>query len=91
MRLVVVDQQTCNITDSTQQTIIVSAKPTAGFYFWAKATAGNTPTEFTNFSFGATLYKWTFGDGDSLVTANRDTVIKHIYNTTGTFNAFGRF
>lgn len=95
IKLIVVDQQTCNITDSTQQTIIVSAKPTAGFTFGPKPPQENTPTEFTNFSFGANLYKWTFGDGDSLITANRDTLIKHIYNTTGTFNvclvAFNQF
>jgi gliding motility-associated-like protein len=32
------------------------------------------------------LYKWDFGDGDSVITSKKDNVIKHIFNATATFN-----
>jgi gliding motility-associated-like protein len=87
IRLIAVDSSTCNITDSTKKTIVVSDKPTANFNYSPQPPKENTPIAFTNFSTGAILYKWMFGDGDTLVTANKDTVIAHIYNATGTYNA----
>ncbi len=87
IKLIVIDANTCNITDSTQQTITVSDKPTSIFSFSPQIPKENTPFEFTNFSLGATLYKWKFGDGDSVVTTKKDTIVTHIYNATGTYNA----
>lgn len=86
IKLMVTDPSTCNKIDSTQKTIIVSAKPTAGFVFSPAVPKENTPFDFTNLSTGATLYKWLFGDGDSVVTRTRDTLISHIYNATGIYN-----
>ncbi|HRH47106.1 MAG TPA: PKD domain-containing protein [Panacibacter sp.] len=87
IKLVAVDTSTCNKIDSTEQTITVSAKPTSLFTYGPQPAKENTATVFVNFSQGATLYKWVFGDGDSLVTANRDTTVSHIYNATGIYNA----
>ena len=87
VKLIAVDTSTCNKIDSTQQTITVSAKPTSLFTFGPQPAKENTATVFINFSQGATLYKWVFGDGDSLVTVNRDTAVSHIYNATGLYNA----
>ncbi|NNV53831.1 DUF7948 domain-containing protein [Limnovirga soli] len=87
IKLVVIDSNTCNIIDSTQQTITVSAKPIAIFTYSPQPSEENTPTIFTNFSLGGISYKWKFGDGDSLVTTNRDSLISHIYAATGTYNA----
>lgn len=85
IKLVVIDPSTCNITDSTLQTIIVSPKPTADFSFTPIPPQENTYTTFFNSSVGGTHYKWLFGDGDSLVTIQRDTIVKHIYNASGVF------
>ena len=87
IKLKVVDANTCNITDSTEQTITVSAKPTSIFSYSPQTPKENTPFQFTNFSLGATSYKWIFGDGDTLVTTKRDTVVAHVYNASGTYNA----
>ena len=86
VKLIVKDTSTCNKIDSTQQTITVSDKPTAGFSYTPTTPKENTPFEFTNLSTGATLYKWLFDDGDSVVTTKRDTLVTHIYNATGTYN-----
>ncbi len=87
VRLVAVDSSTCNRIDSTRQTIIVSDKPTASFSYAPQPPKENTAIVFTNSSFGAILYKWMFGDGDTLVTTKRDSLVSHIYNATGTYNA----
>ncbi|HRI22401.1 MAG TPA: PKD domain-containing protein, partial [Panacibacter sp.] len=87
IKLSVVDANTCNVTDSTRQTITVSDKPTSIFAFSPQTPKENTPFEFTNFSLGASLYKWIFGDGDTLLTTKKDTIITHIYNASGIYNA----
>ncbi len=87
VRLIAIDSSTCNIADTTNFTISVRGKPTAGISFSPDPTEPNTPVTFTNSSFGADRYKWTFGDGDSLFTSRIDTTVKHLYNATGTYNA----
>lgn len=84
--LLVVDSNTCNISDSTTRTIQVHAKPTAGFSTTPVPAEYNTPTVFYNNATGATHYIWLFGDGDSTVKNGSDTVI-HQYQQTGSFNA----
>jgi gliding motility-associated-like protein len=81
----VVDPSTCNVTDSTQQTITVFDNPTAAFTYEPTTAKENTPYVFKNNSTGAVLYKWKFGDGDSLVTENIDATVSHIYNASGTY------
>jgi gliding motility-associated-like protein len=85
--LIANDPQTCNKTDTTQFTITVSPKPIAGFTYSPIPPLENTPSTFNNNSTGATVYKWIFGDGDSLVTYTLDTLVQHIYNVTGTYTA----
>ncbi|HVX48868.1 MAG TPA: gliding motility-associated C-terminal domain-containing protein, partial [Chitinophagaceae bacterium] len=38
-------------------------------------------------SISGNRYKWDFGDGDSILTTQRDTPIVHQYTATGTFTA----
>ena len=81
------DDATCNKQDVSQPfTIVVSGKPTAGFTFSPSPAINNTPASFFNTSFDATSYKWIWGDGEELTTTKRDSLIKHIYNRTDTFN-----
>ena len=81
------DPATCNLTDSTQRTIVVEGAPMALFAVTPTVPVENTPHLFTNnSSANAVRFKWLFGDGDSLVTASR-SLVEHQYNATGTFNA----
>lgn len=86
IKLTVTDENTCNKIDDTTKTIIVSDKPQTAFTYSPTTPEENTPYVFTNFTNGATIYKWLFGDGDSLITTKKDTVISHLYNSSGTFN-----
>lgn len=87
IKMIAIDSSTCNIIDSTEQTVIVSGKPTADFSFTPVPSQENIPTTFTNSSTVVPRYKWFFGDGDSLLTFRRDTLVRHQYNQTGTYNA----
>jgi len=87
IKLVAIDSSTCNIADSTVFTIAVRDNPTAGIGFSPDPTEANTPVIFTNNSFGANRYKWLFGDGDTLNTVRIDTIVRHLYNASGTYNA----
>jgi gliding motility-associated-like protein len=82
--LLEVDSTTCNQRDSTQETIVVSGKPTAAFTYSPETPISNTPLIFMNGSIGGSSYKWLFGDGDSAVRTTTDTV-EHLYNQTDTF------
>ena len=85
--LIVIDSNTCNISDTTTFSITVFANPIADFTFSPDPPLENTPTTFTNLaSVDAIQFKWFFGDGDSLITTSRSPV-NHQYNVTGTFNA----
>lgn len=85
--LIAVDSATCNIRDTTTQTITVSGSPTAAFAYTPNPTEPNTAVSFHNGSTGAVSYKWLFGDGDSTITTDPDTAVPHLYNRTGTYNA----
>ena len=87
VKLVVIDSSTCNIADSIIVPISVRDNPTAGLRFSPDPTEANTPVTFTNNSFGANRFKWLFGDGDTLNTLRSDTLVRHLYNATGTYNA----
>ena len=86
VRLIAIDSGTCNIIDSTQQTITVSSRPTADFSHAPIPAQENKPTVFTNLSVGGVRFKWFFGDGDSTVKTTMDTTV-HQYNATGTYQA----
>jgi gliding motility-associated-like protein len=84
--LVAVDSNTCNIADTDSLKILVSPKPQAAFTDGPVPPAVNKPTIFYNSSSGATHYVWLFGDGDSTLKSDMDTVM-HQYEKTGTFTA----
>lgn len=86
VRLIVVDSASCNITDTSYQTITVVNKPVAAMSHIPNIPETNKPVIFFNTSAGAIRYLWLFGDGDSLQTSSMDSVI-HQYNATGTFDA----
>ncbi|MFI5188522.1 MAG: PKD domain-containing protein, partial [Chitinophagales bacterium] len=84
--LIANDPGTCNLTDTTRKTIIVSTLPTANFSYTPTTPIENTPDLFTNLSSpDAVRFIWQFGDGDSLQTTSRQ-IVSHQYNYTGTFN-----
>jgi gliding motility-associated-like protein len=84
--LTVIDSNTCNIIDSTKTTIIVSDKPHAAFTTSPIPPTPNTLTIFYNNSTDGVLYKWFFGDGDSVIKTTLDSV-GHQYNASGTYEA----
>lgn len=86
VKLVVIDSNTCNIIDSTTTMVMVNGRPTAAFNTTPVVPLENTPTIFHNFSTGGIRYKYLFGDDDSTIRTNRDTV-RHQYNATGSYIA----
>lgn len=84
--MVVVDSSTCNITDSTKRTITIGAQPAASFTVSPIPSQQDTPSTFTNTTTGASKYKWDFGDGDTLVTTDRETPVVHQYIAGGTYD-----
>jgi len=81
IRLIANDTFTCNKVDTAYITIKLNPKPTAVFNVSPQPPIENRPIYFYNSSQGATMYKWIFGDGDSLLTT-KDTVVNHLYNNT---------
>lgn len=85
IKLTVTDTTTCNKTDVTQQTILVSGRPKAGFSFAPSPPVANTPIVFTNQSSPDEVkFVWQFGDGDSTLQNSLDTT-QHLYNITDSF------
>ena len=87
VKLIAIDSNTCNIIDSTSFTITVSGKPISQFTYAPNPPEENIITTFTNLSVGGVRYKWLFGDGDTLNTIRKDTIVKHQYRQTKTYNA----
>jgi gliding motility-associated-like protein len=86
VKLTVTDNTTCNKTDETSQTIVVSGHPTAAFSYVPSPPVANTPIIFTNQSSSdAVRFVWDFGDGDTTAQNTLDTT-QHLYNVTDTFN-----
>src|SRR5258708_6866883 len=86
IKLVVTDTTTCNKTDFTEQTILVSGRPKAAFSFAPSPPVANTPIVFTNQSSpDGVRFVWDFGDGDSTVQTTLDTT-RHLYKATDTFH-----
>ncbi len=82
IQLIAIDTSTCNKIDTFRFTIEVFPIPTPGFTWSPDPPLENTPTRFTNTSFGASTYLWRFGDGD--VSADVNPV--HQFNATGIYN-----
>jgi gliding motility-associated-like protein len=87
IRLIAIDSATCNFMDSSKITITVSGSPTALFSYAPNPPQVNTAVDYTNLSTGGTAYLWQYGDGDTLFTIRRDTIVSHFFNATKTFNS----
>ena len=87
IKLVVEDAESCNKIDSITADIKIITGADADFDFTPKPPKINTPVNFINKSgAGGVLYKWFFGDGDSLVTTNYNAVVSHTFQATKLFN-----
>ena len=83
--LIANNPNTCNLTDTARFTIQVLAAPQSNFSFSPATPAINTPHTFTNLSSAdAIRFKWTFGNGDSLLTTSR-LPFTYQYQSAGTF------
>ncbi|MEI6265300.1 MAG: PKD domain-containing protein [Sphingobacteriia bacterium] len=85
VQLIATDNNSCNKADTTTQTITLASSAQAVYSYSPQPPQPNTPIVFNNQSMNASSYKWLYGDGDSLVSTA--SVVKHIYNSTGNFNA----
>ena len=86
IHLLAIDNGSCNVRDSTMQSIQVHGSPTAAFTTTPEPPEYNTPTVFHNNSTDASHYTWYFGDNDSTDKQSAENVI-HQYLSTGSFNA----
>jgi len=83
--LIATNPNTCNLTDTARFTIQVLDAPQSNFSFSPLTPVPNTPHTFTNqSSTDAIRFKWTFGNGDSLLTTSR-LPITYQYLSAGTF------
>ncbi|MBN8837800.1 MAG: PKD domain-containing protein [Sphingobacteriia bacterium] len=87
VKLIAIDSGTCNIIDSAIQVITTSGKPTAAFTATPQPPVANTAINFINNSTGGTLFKFFFGDLDSVITTSVTQPVSHIYNQTNTYKA----
>ncbi|HSK11741.1 MAG TPA: PKD domain-containing protein [Phnomibacter sp.] len=87
VKLVAYDPNTCNGEDSTFINVYVSGRPQADFVYSPDPSQENIPTTFTNLSGPARFYNWSFGDGGELLTIRRDTLVRHQYPRSGSFDA----
>jgi gliding motility-associated-like protein len=86
VRLIANDPSTCNLLDTTFGTVQVLENPRAVFEYSPDPPEENIITVFSNLSDPAVRYKWTFGDGDSLITIRRDTLVRHQFPASGIYN-----
>jgi gliding motility-associated-like protein len=88
VRLIATDTNTCNRVDTSAYfTIVVSPYPKSAFSYTPDPTESNKPVTFLNGATGASAFKWLYGDGDTLMTIQPDTLVQHLYRATGTYNA----
>jgi gliding motility-associated-like protein len=83
--LIANDPTTCNFADTTSRVVVVLDKPRALFTFTPNPSEENIITTFNNLSDPAIRYKWLFGDGDSLITTRRDTLVRHQFPASGIY------
>ncbi len=87
IKLVAVDNNTCNKVHDTTMTITVSSSPKAGYTYSPLTAQQNFPYTFTNTSSpDAVRFLWKFDDGDTLLTTSRSS-FDHQYNESGFFDA----
>jgi gliding motility-associated-like protein len=82
VRLIAIDSNTCNITDTSDiQFLVVSDTPVAAFDWIPKVPEENKPVRFINGSSGAVRYFWDFGDGETSTLENPE----HVFSASGTW------
>jgi gliding motility-associated-like protein len=79
IKLVVEDVFSCNKIASTERNVKVVTGAAASFTYTPNPTKINKPVTFTNTSIDGVNYKWTFGDGDSVVTKNFNALVVHTF------------
>jgi gliding motility-associated-like protein len=79
IKLVVDDAFSCNKIDSIEKRVTVVTASAASFTYTPKPTKINKPVTFKNTSLDGVNYKWTFGDGDSLITKDVNALVVHTY------------
>jgi gliding motility-associated-like protein len=88
IRLIATDTASCNKIDTSAYFAVkVSPNPKSAFSYSPQPPQPNTAVSFLNSAIGATRYKWLFGDRDTLFTISPDTVVQHLYNASGAYNA----
>jgi len=85
--LIAIDPATCNFSNTTTFNLRVEPVPQSGIDFNPNPVPTNEAVNFVNLSSGASRYKWLFGDGQFLETISNDTIVKHLYNASETYNA----
>ena len=85
--LTAIDPASCNISSTTSFTMRVEPIPQAGLDFNPNPVPDNEPVNFINLSNNSSRYLWLFGDGTTLQTFRRDTIVRHVYNASNTYNA----
>lgn len=84
VRLIAIDSNTCNITDTSDYFAVTVINGPEALFSWApNPPMENTPVKFTNQSTGAVRYVWNFGDGQSSTEENPS----YQYNESGEFIA----
>lgn len=85
--LTAIDPASCNFSSTTSFTMRVEPIPQAGLDFNPNPVPDNEPVNFINLSNNSSRYLWLFGDGTTLQTFRRDTIVRHVYNASNTYNA----
>jgi gliding motility-associated-like protein len=66
--------------------VLVSAMPISLFDYTPRVAQTNQIYTFTNLSSGGVSYQWNFGDSRVVFTSRTDTIIKHIFTASDTYN-----
>ncbi|MBI3882805.1 MAG: PKD domain-containing protein, partial [Sphingobacteriales bacterium] len=83
VKLILIDSNTCNITDIDSAEVVVHPKPIARFTWNPNPPIENTATQFTNTSVNAISYVWHFGYRNDSSTLSDPA---YQYNATDSFN-----
>ena len=84
IRLVAINQATCNVRDTSEiRTVTVMPGVHANFLWTPIPPEVNTPVSFYNLSVNAQTFNWYFGDG----AVSQQFQPVHEYETSGTFTA----
>ncbi|HSK11743.1 MAG TPA: T9SS type B sorting domain-containing protein, partial [Phnomibacter sp.] len=86
VRLIAIDPTTCNLRDTVFGTVEVLESPQANFSYSPDPAEENIFTTFTNLSEPAARYLWDFGDGTTLLTIRRDTLVRKQFPASGVYN-----